>query len=106
MIRKASTEQLRQLLLAAEAVTSDVRDGSVKLAGNRYWSASIASHAGQKGGLADHGRNSGCTGRWPAVGDLKTRSATDCFTRRQMTSAPPQSRRGRRRRLGTDEGGV
>lgn len=48
VIRKASTEQLRQLLLAAEAVTSDVRDGSVKLAGNRYWSASIASHAGQK----------------------------------------------------------
>lgn len=47
-IRKASTEQLRQLLLAAEAVTSDVRDGSVKLAGNRYWCASIASHAGQK----------------------------------------------------------
>lgn len=47
-IRKASTEQLRQLLLTTDVVTSDQRDGSVRLAGNRYWSEAIASHAGSK----------------------------------------------------------
>ncbi|WP_295936957.1 transposase domain-containing protein [uncultured Xanthomonas sp.] len=47
-IRKASAEQLRQMLLATEVVTSDSRDGAVRLAGNRYWSEAIAAHAGQK----------------------------------------------------------
>jgi len=47
-IRKATGEQLRQLLLATEVVTSDARDGAVRLAGNRYWSEAIAAHAGKK----------------------------------------------------------
>ncbi|QHB72914.1 transposase domain-containing protein [Stenotrophomonas sp. 364] len=47
-VRRATGEQLRQLMLAAERVTSDPRDGCVRLGGNRYWSASIARHAGQK----------------------------------------------------------
>jgi len=47
-IRKASVEQLRQLLLATDTVTSDARDGSVRLAGNRYWSEAIARYAGKK----------------------------------------------------------
>jgi putative transposase len=47
-IRKASAEQLRQLLLATEVVISDRRTGSVHLSGNRYWSEAIAAHAGQK----------------------------------------------------------
>lgn len=47
-VRKASAEQMRQLLLAAEVVTSDRRDGSVRLSGNRYWSEAIAPHAGKK----------------------------------------------------------
>lgn len=47
-IGKATTEQLRQMLLATDVVTSDSRDGSVRLSGNRYWSEAIAPHAGQK----------------------------------------------------------
>lgn len=47
-IRKASGEQLRQLLLATEVVTADQRDGAVRLAGNRYWSEALAAHAGKK----------------------------------------------------------
>lgn len=47
-IRKATDEQLRQMLLAAEVVTAHQRDGSVRLAGNRYWSEALAPHAGQK----------------------------------------------------------
>jgi len=47
-IRRASDEQLRQLLLAAEVVTADRRDGSVKLSGNRYWCEALARHCGQK----------------------------------------------------------
>ncbi|MBB5881190.1 transposase InsO family protein [Xanthomonas arboricola] len=47
-IRKASGEQLRQMLLATDVVTSDNRDGSVRLSGNRYWSEAIAPYAGQK----------------------------------------------------------
>ncbi|MCC3253732.1 Mu transposase C-terminal domain-containing protein [Xanthomonas campestris pv. armoraciae] len=47
-IRKASGEQLRQMLLATDVVTSDSRDGSVRLSGNRYWSEAIAPYAGQK----------------------------------------------------------
>lgn len=47
-VRRATDEQLRQLLLAAEAVTADARDGSVRLAGNRYWIEALAEHAGRK----------------------------------------------------------
>ena len=47
-IRKASPEQLRQLLLAAEVVTADQRDGSVRLSGNRYWVEALGAHAGHK----------------------------------------------------------
>lgn len=47
-IRKASTEQLRTLLLASEAVTASAQDGSVRVAGNRYWTEALALHAGRK----------------------------------------------------------
>lgn len=48
VVRKISDEQLRLLLLAAEAVTADARDGSVRLAGNRYWTEALCEHAGRK----------------------------------------------------------
>ncbi|MHB1273652.1 MAG: transposase domain-containing protein [Rhodanobacter sp.] len=47
-VRKVSDEQLRQLMLAAEAVTASPLDGSVKLAGNRYWTEALCEHAGRK----------------------------------------------------------
>ena len=47
-IKKATAEQLRQLLLAAEAVTANQYDGSVRLNGNRYWCSALAEHAGRK----------------------------------------------------------
>lgn len=47
-VRKVSEEQLRQLLLAAEAVTASPLDGSVRLAGNRYWTEALSEHAGRK----------------------------------------------------------
>lgn len=47
-VRKATAEQLRTLLLAAEAVTANSTDGSVRLAGNRYWCEALAHHAGSK----------------------------------------------------------
>jgi putative transposase len=47
-IRKATTGQLREMLLAAEVVTANGYDGSVRLAGNRYWSEALAEHAGKK----------------------------------------------------------
>ncbi len=47
-IRKATDEQLRQLLLAAEVVSADRHDGSVRLSGNRYWSEALSEHAGRK----------------------------------------------------------
>lgn len=47
-IRKATSEQLRMLLLAAEAVTASAQDGSVRVAGNRYWTEALSSHAGRK----------------------------------------------------------
>lgn len=47
-IRRATDEQLRQMLLTAEVVTADQRDGSVKLSGNRYWCEALARHCGQK----------------------------------------------------------
>lgn len=47
-IRKASSEQLRQLLLTAEVVQADKRDGTVRLADNRYWSEALGAYAGKK----------------------------------------------------------
>ncbi|HGM4745058.1 transposase domain-containing protein [Stenotrophomonas maltophilia] len=47
-IRKATPEQLRELLLSTDVVIGDRRDGSVRLSGNRYWSEAIAPYAGQK----------------------------------------------------------
>lgn len=48
VVRKVSAEQLNRLLLAANAVTASPQDGSVRLAGNRYWTEALARHAGQK----------------------------------------------------------
>jgi hypothetical protein len=47
-VRKATEEQLRQMLLATEVVTPDRRDGSVRLAGNRYWTEQLSAYAGRK----------------------------------------------------------
>jgi putative transposase len=47
-IRKASSEQLRTLLLAAEAVSASATDGSVRLSGNRYWVEALSAYAGRK----------------------------------------------------------
>lgn len=48
IIRKASEEQLRFCLLAAEKVTSSKQDGSITLLGNRYYTDILAVHAGKK----------------------------------------------------------
>lgn len=49
-IRKATEEQLRQMLLAAEAVTANAQDGSLRLQGmgNRYWCEALVAYAGQR----------------------------------------------------------
>lgn len=47
-IRKATDEQLRQMLLATDVVQASRQDGSVRLGGNRYWCEALASHAGQR----------------------------------------------------------
>lgn len=47
-VRKVSEEQLRLLLLATEAVTASSIDGSVRLAGNRYWTEALSEYAGRK----------------------------------------------------------
>lgn len=47
-IRRATAEQLRQMLLSTEVVTASAQDGSVRLAGNRYWSEALTQHAGGK----------------------------------------------------------
>lgn len=47
-IRRATPEQLRQLLLTAETVTANRQDGSVRLADNRYWHEALCAHAGRK----------------------------------------------------------
>lgn len=46
-IRRATESQLRPLLLAAQAVTAS-DDGSVRLAGNRYWAEALTQYAGRK----------------------------------------------------------
>jgi putative transposase len=48
IVRKVTEEQLRPLLLAAEAVTANPLDGSVRLAGNRYWIEALSAYAGRK----------------------------------------------------------
>lgn len=48
IVRRVSEEQLRLLLLAADAVTASAIDGSVRLAGNRYWTEELSEHAGRK----------------------------------------------------------
>ena len=47
-IRKATTEQRRLWLLAAEGIMAAKVDGSLRLLGNRYWSAFLHEHRGQK----------------------------------------------------------
>ena len=46
-IRKATREQLRLCLLAAEGVTCSRQDASISLHKNRYWSECLAPHAGR-----------------------------------------------------------
>lgn len=48
IVPRASDAQLRLMLLATERVTANARDGSVRLAGNRYWCESLGLHCGQK----------------------------------------------------------
>jgi len=47
-IGKASDEQLRLALLAAEQVSTDRRSGEIRLAGNRYWAPELGQIAGKK----------------------------------------------------------
>jgi putative transposase len=47
-IRKATEAQRRLCLLAAQSVTVSARDGTVRLADNRYFSEEIAALAGEK----------------------------------------------------------
>ncbi|MGE0256963.1 MAG: transposase domain-containing protein [Alphaproteobacteria bacterium] len=46
-IRKATDEQLRLCLLAAEQVRADRTTGAVRLLGNRYWGEFLHAHMGQ-----------------------------------------------------------
>ena len=47
-IKKATEEQRRLWLLAAESIGAARVDGSITLLGNRYWSEFLHSHRGQK----------------------------------------------------------
>ncbi|MDP1696469.1 MAG: transposase domain-containing protein [Xanthomonadaceae bacterium] len=47
-IRRATPEQLRSMLLAADVSMSSRTDGSVRLGGNRYWCEALAPLAGQR----------------------------------------------------------
>jgi hypothetical protein len=47
-IRKATPEQRRLWLLAAESITAAKVDGSITMLGNRYWSEFLHEHRGQK----------------------------------------------------------
>lgn len=47
VIRKASPEQLRMCLLAAESVKADAKTGAIRLLGNRYWSEVLHHHVGR-----------------------------------------------------------
>jgi len=48
MVRRASEEQLRMCLLAAENVHANKEDGSIRLDGNRYWSELLVGLRGTK----------------------------------------------------------
>lgn len=47
-IRKATQQQYRLWLLAAEGVTARKVDGSVHIEGNRYWAEFLSQHRGEK----------------------------------------------------------
>lgn len=47
-IGKASDEQMRMALLAADQVNADRQNGAITLAGNRYWCPELCDVAGQK----------------------------------------------------------
>ncbi|MFZ2470211.1 MAG: transposase domain-containing protein [Parvibaculum sedimenti] len=47
IIRKATEEQLRMCFLAVENVRPDNTNGSVRVAGNRYWSELLLEHMGK-----------------------------------------------------------
>jgi len=47
-IKKATEEQRRLWLLAAEGVRAATRDGALKLLGNRFWADFLQNHTGQK----------------------------------------------------------
>lgn len=47
-VRRASAQQRRLWLLAAESVSASRVDGSLRLSGNRYWSEEVAAHPGEK----------------------------------------------------------
>jgi putative transposase len=47
-IGKATPEQLRLALLAADQVSTDRKSGEIKLFGNRYWSPAMSALAGRK----------------------------------------------------------
>lgn len=47
MIRRATDEQLRFCMLAAEGVKANPQSGSVMLLGNRYWDQALVEHAGK-----------------------------------------------------------
>jgi hypothetical protein len=48
VIRRATVEQRRLWLLAAEGMSTSKVDASVRIAGNRYWSEALARHAGDR----------------------------------------------------------
>lgn len=47
-VGKATDEQLRLALLAADQVRTDRKTGAITLAGNRYWAEELAQFAGQQ----------------------------------------------------------
>lgn len=47
VIRKATAEQLRMCFLAVENIRPDATNGSIRIAGNRYWSELLLEHMGK-----------------------------------------------------------
>lgn len=47
-VRRATTAQLRLMLLSTDAVRASPQDGSIRLAGNRYWSEDLVAHRGAR----------------------------------------------------------
>lgn len=48
MVRKATAEQRRMFLMAAEALTPRAPSGEIHLMGARYWAAELVAHIGSK----------------------------------------------------------